>query len=69
MTRNYPADEFLGAVYFRRVDQRHPKRKAGAQRFFFFSLRMSALSETRRALAQCWDNSAVAKPYRPSCAS
>ena len=69
LTRDYPADEFLGAVYFRRVDQRQPKRKAGAQRFLFISLRVSALSETRRALAQCWDNSAVAKSHHPSCAS
>ena len=69
LASDYAADEFLGAVYFRRVDQRHPKRKAGAQRFLFISLRVSALSETRRALAQCWDKSAVAKPHRPSCAS
>src|SRR5262245_54956807 len=69
LIRDYPADEFLGAVYFRRVDQCHPERKACAQRFFFIGLRMSSLSETRRALAQCWDNSAVAKLHRPSCAS
>src|SRR5215813_10733711 len=67
LTSDHAADEFLGAVHFRRVDQRHPERKACAQRFFFISLRMSSLSETRRALAQCWDNSAVAKLHRPSC--
>src|SRR5436190_17870924 len=69
LTRDYPANEFLGAVYFRRVDQRHPKRKARAQRFLFITLSASTLSETRRALAQCWDNSAVTKPHGPSCAS
>jgi len=66
-TRDYPADEFLGAVYFCRVDQRHPERKAGAQRFFFFSYRMSSLSETCRALAERRDYGAVAKldlPHR-----
>src|SRR5258708_1121783 len=69
LTTDYATDEFLGAVSLRRVDQRHPERKARAQRFFFISLRTSSLSETRRALAQCWDDDAVAKPYRPSCAS
>src|SRR5262249_9075667 len=34
LTGNRPADEFLGPVQLRRVDQRHPERKACAQRFF-----------------------------------
>src|ERR1700719_191782 len=66
LTSNRAADEFLGAVHFRGVDQRHPERNARAQSLFFISLRMSSLSETRRALAHCWDGSAVAKFYRPS---
>jgi hypothetical protein len=37
LTCDYAADEFLGTVHFRRVDQRHPKRKARAQRFLFIS--------------------------------
>src|SRR5262249_37433354 len=51
LTSDHAADEFLGAVHFRRVDQRHAERKACAHRFFFLSLRMSSLSETRRARA------------------
>jgi hypothetical protein len=68
LTSDRAADEFLGAVYFRRVDQRHSERKASAYRFFFNSLRTFSLSETRRALAQCRDDSAVAKLYRAPCA-
>ena len=67
LTRDYPADEFLGAVYFRRVDQRQPKRKAGAQRFLFIRLRVSSLSKTCRALAERRDYGAVAKLDRPPC--
>ena len=71
LTGNHVSDQFLGAavaVYLRRVDQRHPERKACAQRFFLNSFRMSSLPETRRALAQC-RNGAVAKLYRPPCVS
>src|SRR5436190_8671829 len=69
LTGDYAADELLGAVYFRCIDQRHPERKSRSQRFFLVSLRMSSFSETRRALAQCRDDCAVAKLYRPTCAS
>ena len=37
LTGDHAADQLLGAavaIHFRRVDQRHPERKAGAQRFF-----------------------------------
>src|SRR5690348_17806399 len=49
------ADQSLGAavaVKFRRVDQGHAGRKAGAQRIFFIGLRTPSLSQTRRALAR-----------------
>src|SRR5207248_4954350 len=63
LTSDRAANESLGAVHFRRVDQHHSERKASAHRFFFSSWRMFSLSETRRALAQCRDDSAVAKLY------
>src|SRR3954463_14237304 len=66
LTSNCAADEFLGAVHFRGVDERHAERNARPQSLFFISLRMSSFSETRRALAHCWHRSAVAKCYRPS---
>jgi hypothetical protein len=37
LTSDRAANEFLGAVHFRRVDQRHSERKASAYRFFFNS--------------------------------
>src|SRR5690242_8773130 len=58
------ANEFLGGVHFRCVDQRQSERKASADRFLFSGLRVFSLCEIRRALAQCWDGSTVAKPYR-----
>jgi hypothetical protein len=48
LTGNHAADQFLGAavaVHLRRVDQRHPERKAGAQRFFLSGFRTSPLPE------------------------
>src|SRR5215831_14331290 len=47
LTGNDAADQFLRpaiAVNLRRVDQPHPERKAGAQRFFLSGLRMSSLA-------------------------
>ena len=70
LTGNHAADQFLGAavaVYLRRVDQRHPERKACAQRFFLNGFRMSSLRETCRALAECRDDCAVAELYRTPC--
>jgi hypothetical protein len=67
LTGDRAADEFLGAVHFRRVDQRHAERQASAHGFFFIGLRMFPLSQTRRALAQCRDDRAVAKLYRARC--
>ena len=52
LTGNCTADQFLGvavAVYLRRVDHRHPKRKACAQRFFLIRFRMSSLREIRQS--------------------
>src|SRR5262249_17039446 len=69
LTSDHAADEFLGAVHFRRVDQRHSERKACAQRFFFLGLRLSPLCRPPRALAKCGDNSPVPNLHRPSCAS
>ena len=72
LTGNHAADQFLGsavAVYLRRVDHRHPERKACAQRFFLSGLRMSSLRETCRALAECWDNCPIGELYRGGCST
>src|SRR6516225_3178373 len=66
LTGNHAADQFLGsavAVYLRRVDQRNPERKAGAQRFFLSGFRMSPLREIFRALAERRDNCSIMKLY------
>ena len=52
LTGNRTANKLLGPVQLRRVDQRHPEGKAGAQRFFFSGRRMFFLSKTPRALAE-----------------
>jgi hypothetical protein len=68
LASNHAANQLLSvaiAVCFRGVDQRHPERKTRAQRLFFFSCRMSFLSEMPRALTQCGDDGAVAKLYCP----
>src|SRR5262249_36434170 len=67
LTGNRAADELLGAVDFRRVDQRHAERDACAQRFLFNGLRMSSLSKTRGPLSQGRDDGAIRKLDRPSC--
>src|SRR5882762_3922373 len=67
MTGNHAADQFLGAavaIHLRRVDQRHPERKACAQRFFLSRLRASPLREIRRALADRRDNCPIGELYR-----
>src|SRR5262245_9546749 len=69
LTGDRAANEFLGAVNFRRVDHCHPEGKAGAYRLLFLSLRASSLSETRRALPQGRDDNAVAKLHRTLCGS
>src|SRR5438132_8276518 len=64
LTGNHAADQFLGlavAVHLRRVDQRHPERKAGAQRFFLSGFRMSPLREICRALAERRDDCSIRK--------
>src|SRR5271166_1515394 len=58
-TSDDASNQFFGAIRFRRVDQRHAKRNARAQRFFFLSLRMSSLCETCKALAQHRDDRAI----------
>src|SRR5262249_13082549 len=71
LTSDHAADEFLGAtvaVQFRRVDERHPKRKTSTQRFFLNSLWMSSLCELRGALAQRRGDDAVAELDRSPCA-
>src|SRR5262249_292798 len=40
----------------------------GQMRYFFFSCRMSSLPDTRRALADRWDNGRVAKLNSLGCA-
>jgi hypothetical protein len=55
------------AVTFRRVDQRHAKRNACAQCFFFNSRSTSSLPNMPRALTEDGSNDAVAKFYRPYC--
>ena len=70
LTGNRAADQFFGAavaVPLRRVDQRHPERKASAQRFFLNGCRMSSLSKMPRALAQCGDDGAAAELYHMPC--
>jgi hypothetical protein len=62
MTSNYAANEFFGtaiAVSFRRVDQRHPERKARTHRFFFSGFRMSPLRKIRGSLTERGDDGAV----------
>src|SRR5450631_4013872 len=69
LTGNHVADQFLGAavaVRLRRVDQRHPERKARTQRFFLDSFRMSSLREMPRALTERRDDGAVVELYRTS---
>jgi len=65
-TGNRTANQFLGPVQLRCVDQRHPKGKACAQRFLFGSLRVSSLAKTRRALAEGRDDGAIAELDRPA---
>src|SRR5262249_19992719 len=67
LTGNDPAEQFIRpaiAVNPRRVDQPHPERKAGAQRFFLSGLRMSSLREICRALAERRDNCPIGELYR-----
>src|SRR5215469_2539231 len=67
LTGNDAADQFLRpaiAVNLRRVDQPHPERKAGAQRFFLSGLRMSSLREICRALTERRDNCPIGELYR-----
>src|SRR6516164_8194675 len=69
LTGNHASDQFLGsavAVYLRRVDQCHPERKAGAQRFLLSGVRTSPLGETCRALAERRNNSSIIKLYPKS---
>src|SRR5215469_5343610 len=64
LTGNHASDQCLGsavAVDLRSVDQRHPERKTGAQRFFLSGFRMSPLRETGRALAERRDNCSIMK--------
>src|SRR5215472_2407787 len=66
LTGNHTADQFLGsavAVDLRRVDQCHPERKAGAQRFFLNGFRTSPLREICGALAEHRDNCSIRKLY------
>jgi hypothetical protein len=67
LTGDRSADKFLGAIHFCRVDRRHSEREASAYRLFFIDLRTFSLSETRRALAQGRDDSAVTKLDRAPC--
>src|SRR5215469_18521763 len=70
LTGNRAADQFFGAavaVPLRRVDQRHPERKASAQRFFLNGCRVSSLSKMPRALAHCGDDGAAAELYQTPC--
>src|SRR4029077_16441930 len=72
LTGNHAADQFLGAavtVHLRRVDQRHPERKACAQRFFLSGLRMSSLREICRALAERRYNCSIMKLYHRGCST
>src|SRR5271166_3563243 len=62
LTSDHAANKFLGTpitVYFRRVDQCLPERKAGARRFFLSGLRMPSLREIPGALTQRRDDGAV----------
>src|SRR5262249_19176983 len=71
LTSDLAAAEFLGATVadqFRRLDERHPKRKTSTQRFFLTSLWMSSLCELRGALAQRRGDDAVAELDRSPCA-
>ena len=64
------ADEFLGAVNFRRVDDRHPEGNARTQRLLFFLLWTSSPCETRGALAKRRHGPAITKfdgPCRGWC--
>src|SRR5580693_2716286 len=72
LTGNHAADQFFGsavAVDLRRVDQCHPERKAGAQRFFLSGVRTSPLRETCRALAERRDNCSIMKLYHRGCSA
>jgi hypothetical protein len=62
---NSAANEFFRTVHLRRIDQRHPERKAGAQRLLFLGLRTSSLSKIGRALAQSRYDGAIAKFHCP----
>jgi hypothetical protein len=62
LAANHVAYQFLRAaitVIARRIDQGHSQRNARAQRFFFKSLWMPPLPETRGALTDRRDNGAV----------
>jgi hypothetical protein len=68
MTSNYAANEFLGtaiAVYFRRVDQCHPERKARTHRFFFSGFRMSSLRKIPGTVTERRDDGAVGESNGP----
>src|SRR6266705_4950681 len=70
LTGDHAADQLLGAavaVQLRRIDQRHPERNAGAQRFFLNGFRMSPLREPRRALTELRHDCSVAERYRTPC--
>jgi hypothetical protein len=67
---NHVADQFLGAavaVHLSRVDQRHPERKACAQRFLLNSFRVSSLREMPRALTERRDDGAIVELYLAPC--
>ena len=57
---NRPADEFFGAVNFRRVDDRHPERDARTHRLFFLRLWTSSLFER----AEPWPSAGTVLPSR-----
>ena len=66
LTSNHATDQFFGSsvtVKFRCVDQCHAERKACAQRFFFFSRRMSSLRKMPGALTERRYGGAVGEPY------
>src|SRR6202011_5476758 len=70
LTANRVTYELLGApvaVVSRRIDQRHAKRNACAQRFFLDRLRMPSLTEVPAALTKRRDGSAVWKFYGTHC--
>src|ERR1035438_2029865 len=66
LTGNHVTNELLGAavaVASRRIDQRHAKRNACAQRLFLDSWQMPSLTEVRAALTERRDGGAVWKLY------